>query len=172
VIVKFDEIPEDGLALHLTETAWIPGEEISWQGPVDASIFLGKNGERILCEGSLRLTLLLDCDRCLEQFAAPLETEFKIDFELLPADLAQQDFASEHECSEAEMDVVYLEEPLIDIHATLAQQLYLAMPEKRLCGEECQGLCPVCGVNRNLEQCDCAKKSGLSPFGVLARLKH
>ncbi|MGV1099265.1 YceD family protein [Thiovibrio sp. JS02] len=168
--VRFDEIPEDGLWLNVPETSWLPAE-VAWQGEVRSTIFLGRNGERVVLEGDLNLTLLFECDRCLEQFSYPLETRFRIDFELLsPGE--EQSFAGEHECSREEMDVVYLDEPLIDIYAVLAQQLYLALPEKRLCNEECHGLCPGCGVNLNTQQCACSRESGSSPFSVLAKLKH
>jgi uncharacterized protein len=35
------------------------------------------------------------------------------------------------------------------------EEFSLALPVKPLCRENCLGLCPVCGRNRNLESCDC-----------------
>ena len=40
----------------------------------------------------------------------------------------------------------------------LREQFYLALPMKPLCREECQGLCPQCGVNRNVEACQCSTR--------------
>ena len=37
----------------------------------------------------------------------------------------------------------------------LREQFYLALPMKPLCQEDCRGLCPQCGVNRNTGTCDC-----------------
>jgi uncharacterized protein len=37
----------------------------------------------------------------------------------------------------------------------MREQFYLALPMKPLCRDECRGLCPVCGINRNRETCDC-----------------
>ena len=34
--------------------------------------------------------------------------------------------------------------------------MLLELPLAPLCSEDCQGLCPVCGANRNTEPCDCA----------------
>jgi uncharacterized protein len=35
------------------------------------------------------------------------------------------------------------------------EQLFLTIPMKRLCREDCGGLCPSCGANRNLTPCEC-----------------
>jgi uncharacterized protein len=31
----------------------------------------------------------------------------------------------------------------------------LALPSRRLCREECKGLCPVCGADLNAGECAC-----------------
>jgi uncharacterized protein len=38
----------------------------------------------------------------------------------------------------------------------LREQFYLALPMKPLCRDECRGLCPSCGTNRNTGACTCA----------------
>lgn len=40
-------------------------------------------------------------------------------------------------------------------------QIILEFPERFLCAEDCKGLCPVCGCNRNLQECDCEDESDL-----------
>jgi len=35
------------------------------------------------------------------------------------------------------------------------EQFVLAVPMKRLCRDECKGLCIRCGINKNRESCDC-----------------
>ena len=44
---------------------------------------------------------------------------------------------------------------MIDLGEVMREQFYLALPMKPLCREDCQGLCPVCGINRNRETCTC-----------------
>jgi len=34
-------------------------------------------------------------------------------------------------------------------------QIILEFPERFHCKDDCKGLCPVCGCNLNLKQCDC-----------------
>ena len=77
----------------------------------------------------------------------------------------------EHGCSKAEMDTVYLKEPAVDLFQVLAQQVFLMLSAKKVCSEGCRGLCPQCGMNLNVNECDCGKGTGASPFSVLANLK-
>ena len=70
------------------------------------------------------------------------------------------------------MDVMFLDEPLIDIFYVLQQQVYLALPDKKICKPECQGLCPKCGANLNEERCKCSTTPESSPFAVLKKLKQ
>ena len=39
----------------------------------------------------------------------------------------------------------------------MREQFYLALPMKPLCGDDCKGLCPVCGTNLNRGTCDCKR---------------
>ena len=47
----------------------------------------------------------------------------------------------------------------------------LALPLQPLCGEECRGLCPSCGADRNRIDCGCEEEKPPSPFAVLASLR-
>ena len=51
----------------------------------------------------------------------------------------------------------YIETPdyTLDIDELLRSDIILELPSKYLCREDCKGLCPVCGANRNIVQCDC-----------------
>jgi uncharacterized protein len=141
-------------------------------GPVWARVALERRGERVFLQGSLVARVRLVCDRCLEPYEYPLDHEFRIDLELLGQDEDEAMAGAEHACHDAEMDVMFLPEPLVDLGEILAQQVILALPAKRLCREECQGLCPQCGANRNKDRCDCHESAKDSPFAMLKKLKH
>jgi uncharacterized protein len=49
--------------------------------------------------------------------------------------------------------------------------LALAVPVQPLCREDCLGLCPRCGIDRNVERCSCTEARPASPFAVLATLR-
>ena len=54
-------------------------------------------------------------------------------------------------------DVVvgYYDGERLDLGDVLREQLYLTLPLKRLCREDCRGLCPTCGKNLNTGACGC-----------------
>jgi uncharacterized protein len=43
----------------------------------------------------------------------------------------------------------------LDLSEVIRQRLWLAGPTESLCNPDCLGLCPRCGGNRNLEECQC-----------------
>lgn len=169
--VRFDEIPQEGLRLEIKDESWFPDQELNRNKAVIASVFLINKGERVLLNGAFDTELKFECDRCLESFIQPLGLDFSIEIEHV--DKALEDTSIEdHLCGESEMDMVYLEKPVIDIYQVLSQQVMLSIPAKKLCSEECKGLCGKCGGNLNLKQCDCGPDESSSPFSLLKKLKH
>jgi uncharacterized protein len=43
----------------------------------------------------------------------------------------------------------------IDLKPLISERAILAIPTRILCKKSCKGLCPKCGINRNLEKCNC-----------------
>ncbi len=43
----------------------------------------------------------------------------------------------------------------LDISGALDTLLYSSLPMTSLCKEDCKGLCPKCGTNLNLSECNC-----------------
>lgn len=168
--ILFDEIPESGLTLTVDDPSWFPEEDWVRVGPVRAELFLSHRDRRVLMEGRLLFRVRFACDRCLEPYEAVQDLGFQLDFEYLPPDDPYW-LTEEHQCPEAEMEVVVLSEPEIDIEVVLEQQVILSVPAKRLCSESCQGLCPSCGQNLNQGGCTCHNRERDSPFQVLAKLK-
>lgn len=166
--IRFDDIPDEGLRLSITDSVWFPDDEITRTDSVSASVFFERKGrDRVLLEGVFATTISLDCDRCLESFPLPLDIKFAVDFELPGRDPVSK----EHCCGSNEMDTIVLAEPVIDVFDVLEQQAFLAVPMKKLCSEECLGLCLKCGKNLNRKQCLCDKGPPSSPFAVLKNLK-
>ena len=59
--------------------------------------------------------------------------------------------------NEAKDDSLTLENGKIDLVRTAYDALSLEIPMVILCKEDCKGICPHCGKNLNLEECDCAE---------------
>lgn len=168
--VRFEDIPENGLHVDIPDGSWFPGGDVRHRGPVVAKFFLEKKDNRVLADGSLKVNTLQECDRCLEPYEQPLDLHFRIDMELLEDEEEAGQADVDHTCGDSEIDVIFLEEPVVDLGAVLEQQVYLALPAKRLCRPECKGLCPGCGVNLNEKRCVCSGGQSSSPFAVLEKL--
>ena len=54
-----------------------------------------------------------------------------------------------------ENDAFIYESDLLDITEPVRESLLLAVPLQALCREDCRGLCPVCGADRNEGDCGC-----------------
>jgi uncharacterized protein len=107
--------------------------------------------DRFRLEGTVRTVLELPCSRCLEPYRLPVDAA--IDLRYLPA--SERSSNDEQEVAEEDVDVSFYQDDQIDLTGLLREQFYLALPMKPLCRDDCRGLCPQCGVNRNTGTCDC-----------------
>lgn len=122
------------------------------QGPtVELAVTVHKDDDRFRLVGTVSAALELVCSRCLEPFAVPVHAAF--DLRYLPQ--SQNTGDDEEEVEEDDLTSSFYRDDAIDLRQLIEEQFYLALPMKPLCRPDCQGLCPQCGVNRNLETCDC-----------------
>jgi uncharacterized protein len=76
----------------------------------------------------------------------------------------------EIEITEGTAEIAFYEGAGIQLEDVLQEQVVLLLPVQRLCSEGCQGICPICGKNRNESECHCTTSladdrwSGLKQF--------
>lgn len=131
-------------------------EEYRVTAPVDLQLVIHTDQDRFRLVGTVKTALELACSRCLEPFALPVDRAFDLRF--LPAGAAEPETDVDDEEIEVEDDDVSLtfyRGEQIDLHELLREQFYLAIPMKPLCFDDCKGICPQCGTNRNTAPCDC-----------------
>ena len=51
--------------------------------------------------------------------------------------------------------IVELVRESLDLKEIIREQILLNLPEQVFCTPDCKGLCPKCGANRNLIDCNC-----------------
>jgi len=104
--------------------------------------------------GYLDGTLDVDCARCLDRYPVTLGQE--LDLFYLPAAAGQPE-AQEEEVELSDRDVVvgYYDGDHLDLGEVIREHVLLGLPLKPLCREDCLGLCPRCGKNRNAGPCGC-----------------
>ena len=61
----------------------------------------------------------------------------------------------EVELDDHEMVVAYHDGARLDLGEMVREQLYLTVPLKRLCREDCKGRCVRCGADLNAAPCGC-----------------
>jgi uncharacterized protein len=102
-------------------------------------------------DARLTATVQVLCSRCTEPLELPIETD--VSLMLVPAGApvpAADDGPDEDEDRRFEV-----KDGKADLESIAREQIYLTLPLKPICRETCKGLCPVCGVNRNQEDCAC-----------------
>ena len=98
----------------------------------------------VTIEAKAEFSMEVTCDRCAED----IKPEFTVDVEHgLVASLNHED----------NDDYILLEDMKLDVEQLTLEDIYLALPGKFLCKEDCKGLCPKCGANLNESSCDCKK---------------
>jgi len=107
--------------------------------------------EEIRVRGEFSVPLQFTCDRCAEPFRTEIIDRFDLIYEPEPEAVAGQEIAIKH----SESEIGYYKWPGFELNDILEEQVLLAVPMQRLCRADCKGICPVCGQNRNEQDCSC-----------------
>lgn len=138
--------------------------------PVECEVRLSKVAQMIEVSCSARVTVTLQCSRCLENISTVLMIEFSQTYvEELP-DITDE-AGAEVDLSAEEMGLILFDGEYIDLRDEIQQQIVLAIPAHPLCAEECKGLCLTCGVDLNTEVCDCNAGKVSMHFAALRDFK-
>lgn len=140
--------------------------DYEFPNPVEVSLQYHRSGDDLVFFGQLSARPVGHCARCLESFEFSLEHE--IAFVLVPASEAGE---ADTESAEKDLDLNFYEGDEVDLTPLVREQIILALPTVPLCKEECRGLCPRCGANRNLEECGCGVDTGDPRLSVFRSLK-
>jgi uncharacterized protein len=168
---KIKNIGDEGLDIHVAVTeAWLKAEcpdvdARPAQGGIVLDGRLEQAGDEYLLRGALRGGLLTQCGRCLEPATLAIDLPVTLTFVEREAPAAEDD-------DDGEAEVVYVQDGVIDVGQEIRDELLLALPMGPLCREDCAGICPTCGANRNLTACDCAQRpAGDGKFAARAKVK-
>jgi uncharacterized protein len=122
-------------------------------------------GAEIRIRGHLSTKLEASCDRCLGSVEVPVDT----DFDLLYRPMQTIAKEEEIEIRGEELEVGFYSGDGIELAEVATEQVILSLPMKVICRADCRGLCPSCGGNLNVTQCDCSVSPHKdSPFASLA----
>jgi uncharacterized protein len=148
-------------------------------GEVDLDLYA--DGGHVFANGRVKGWVEVACSRCVGPVKIPVDEPVKVTFmprhelagleaeaEAEPAAKAEGEEGAE--VAAEDLDVFPYDGEKIDLEPLVREQLVLAVPFAPLCREECAGLCPQCGVDKNSQTCACEKP--LDPrFAALRGLK-
>ncbi|MFZ0960636.1 MAG: DUF177 domain-containing protein [Terriglobia bacterium] len=139
------------------------GAEFRQTAPLKLEVTGELLGAEIRIRGRLATKLEANCDRCLVAVEVPVSRDFDLFYRPMET-IAKEE---EIEIPTEELEIGFYSGDGIELADVATEQVILAVPMKVICSTECRGLCPVCRVNRNKTQCDCAPPRQDSPFASL-----
>jgi uncharacterized protein len=126
-------------------------EELEVTRPLTGSLTFTRTNQGILVTGRLRTVLQASCRRCLEPAELPVQVDLEEEFypTLQIGDVPLDRVSDDDEA------LLIDEHHILDLTEVIRQALWLVEPGQALCRLDCAGLCPRCGGNRNLGECQC-----------------
>ena len=109
-----------------------------------ADVWLESFGGGVMARGTVSAPWRGTCRRCTTQVGGELVVSVR------------ERFADPPGPGEPEDDLAYpIEDDALDLGPMLREAIVLELPLAPLCQDDCAGLCPHCGVDRNVESCRC-----------------
>jgi uncharacterized protein len=139
MIINVKRIPEDGETLSGADPSSImelDEPDIRFEHDVAYELLAQLQENAVLVTGRLRTPATLRCSRCLRIFELPV----RVDQFVFHKELQGEDF--------------------VDLTANMREDIILELPQRALCTEGCQGLCPHCGKDLNKGPCRCKPSEG------------
>lgn len=147
--VKYDETYQPGFIDYLIEGLQ-QIEPLRMEGRANLL------GDEIELRGVLTTAVQVPCARCLEPVRRPVE----VNYDLVYRPMSSIARAEEIAVPRGEEEIGYYEGAGLKLEDVIKEQVLLSLPMVTVCqGGQCRGLCPVCGANRNREDCNCRDKA-------------
>ena len=162
----FETLIRPGL-LDLSDR-WSLGKEVETSGSAE---LLDREGVRtIRVRGRIKASVGHACDLCLKDLQMNFDTKFDLFF--CPMEMIED--GGEAAISRDQTEVGFYMGDGVGLADVIREQLLLWLPVRSVCGSNCKGLCPTCGIDRNSGQCDCQQSFEDPRWDGLRRLslKH
>ena len=120
------------------ELGGIAGSRLS-SAPLVVEVWLERVPDGIVAHGTVAAEYESECSRCLAPVRDRFEDPIRELFERVPVEGETYPLAGEE----------------IDLELPVRDTVLLDLPTAPLCREDCAGLCPTCGIDRNTADCEC-----------------
>ncbi len=131
-IEELENTSSKSIQIHFDEKI----EGLSCVTPIVSDLTVLSLGDFIEIKGNVKGTLMLECDLCLKEF------EYKLDFdidEMFAKNALLEDYGQETELKDGQFVTDLEGADEIDIYDLLYQSVILNLPNKKVCGINCNG---------------------------------
>ena len=102
------------------------------------------DSDMLILSAKIKANLEMICSRCLDTFIYPIDIDI------------EERFTTNSESQDDEAVIVL--DDVLDITEIVETSIISTLPIKRICKDDCKGLCQECGCNLNLNTCSCNKE--------------
>jgi uncharacterized protein len=120
------------------------GDIIKPIGPCEVSGVISSDSDMLILSAKIKANLEMICPRCLDTFIYPIDIDI------------EERFTTNRSTEDDEAIVVM--DDVLDINEIVETSIISTLPIKRVCKDDCKGLCQECGCNLNYNTCSCNKE--------------
>jgi uncharacterized protein len=162
--IIISEIPEEGIEIELNEKLSTGAFKIL--SPTKGFLKIDKIGTEVSIKGLENADVEQQCSRCLNTFITNIKTQINVVYHPV-VDIGKEEH---YELKGDELNTGFYKGDMLDTDDLLIEQMLLNIPMKPLCSHGCKGICPKCGIDLNIKQCNCVVSEVDSRLAVLKQL--
>jgi len=145
------------------ESLGLKPEDMFLMNPAEIDFDILRTGDKYNFDGKINATIEPECARCLKLFTYPVNA--RVNFIL-----DQSEAVTSGQMDDDDYRFISKSTLTYDVLSQVREALLVSLPMKLLCSPDCLGLCPQCGINRNIEKCDCKIEKADPRWGKLSEL--
>jgi uncharacterized protein len=162
MIIKYTNFSDGIYNIKFRESVKNLGLEEPFEGYLDVNCRMDKSAHQIVLDCDISVDADMTCDRCDADFKTTLTNKFRISYLF---------GKTSEKIDEYNLKILSDEQDKIDIKNDVVEYANLSIPMKRLCSDDCKGLCSQCGRNLNEGHCRCKRIVDRSVWEPLNKLK-
>lgn len=146
---KLNQAKDGQLVMHETVDLDLSNDEVPGLiqlAPVEVKVRVARLEPHLIeADAEEKSKAVFTCSRCLREYETPIFAKWTELF----TDVAHRAVETE------EQEIHYFEGNELDLSSYIREAILLQLPYIPLCREDCKGLCPKCGINKNTDTCNC-----------------
>jgi uncharacterized protein len=130
------------------ESVGLEYPDVAFRHNVQTAVSALAVSDEIIIDGNTGTIATAECHRCLKTVELQINAAIRLIIQ-------RTDNYEEKDTGDENFVTVSKSESQYDLKPYCREVLLMEIPDKVLCKDDCRGLCPVCGADLNVEQCQC-----------------